>query len=99
MVESPKDPETTERERIKRQLQVYDDFRCVFSTEEGQRVLNHLEDFCMLLSDGFNPDPNVTAYNAGRRSVGVFILEMLEMSRSDLQEMARRQTATKWESE
>lgn len=78
---------------LRAKLQRIDDFKHVFQSDAGQRVLRDLEDFAGLLSDGFDPDPNVTAYNAGRRSVGVYILRMLEMSRDDLQEMVRKQVA------
>ena len=80
-------------EALRRRLQRIEDFKYVFASDAGQRVLRDLEDFAGLLSDGFDPDPNVTAYNAGRRSVGVYILRMLEMSRDDLQEMVRKQIA------
>lgn len=77
---------------LKQQLQRADDYKHIFNTAEGQRVLRDVLDFCGLLSDGFAEDPYVTAYNAGRRSVGVYLLRMLELDREQLQEMARKQT-------
>lgn len=77
-------------EALQRELQRLEDYKHVFGTDAGQRVLHDLENFCGLLSDGFDPDPNVTAYNAGRRSVGVYILRQMELTREQLQEMARQ---------
>jgi hypothetical protein len=77
-------------ENLKQKVQ---DFQHVFGSDAGQRVLRHLEEFCGLQSDGFAPDPYINAYNAGRRSVGVFILNWLEMSRSEFQDMVRQQVA------
>lgn len=48
----------------------------MFSTPEGKEVLKHLEqefDADIL----FERDPNVTAYNLGRRDVVVYIRQML----------------------
>jgi len=80
-------------EQLRKYLQLIDDYKHVFSSDAGQRVLRDLEDFSGLLSDGFDPDTSVTAYNAGRRSVGIYLLRMLEMSRSDIQDMVRKQTS------
>jgi len=74
---------------LKQQLQRADDYKHIFNTAEGQRVLRDVLDFCGLLSDGFAEDPYVTAYNAGRRSVGVYLLEKLEMDRQRLMQMVR----------
>ena len=78
-------------EAAKQQLQRIADYKEVFGTDAGKRVLRDIEDFAQLLSDGFDENPHVTSYNAGRRSVGVYILRMLEMSREDLQEAIRKQ--------
>lgn len=83
--------DNSNEEALQRELQKLEDYKHVFGSDAGQRVLRDLEDFCGLLSDGFDPDPNVTAYNAGRRAVGVYLLRMLEMSREDLQQMVRQQ--------
>jgi len=79
---------------LQQRVQTIADYQDVFGTDAGRRVLRDLEDFAGLLSDGFDPDPNVTAYHAGRRSVGVYILRMLELDRDQLQRMVRDQTQT-----
>lgn len=76
------------------------DYRAVFSTEEGKRVLEDLGVFAGLQADGFAPgDPHLTAYNAGRRSVALRILEMLEMSSLDFQKLAHDRFHSMFETE
>lgn len=77
-------------EKVKQKI---DDYKHVFGTKAGQRVLRDLEEFCGFQADGFNPDPYVTAYNCGRRSVGAFILQWMELSRTEFQDMVRQQIA------
>ncbi len=78
-----------ETQHLRDQLELVDDYKQVFSSDAGQRVLRDLEDFAGLLSDGFSENPYITAYNAGRRSVGVYLLEKLEMDRQRLMQMVR----------
>lgn len=78
-----------ETRHLRDQLELVDDYKQVFGSDAGQRVLRDLEDFAGLLSDGFSENPYITAYNAGRRSVGVYLLEKLEMDRQRLMQMVR----------
>jgi hypothetical protein len=77
-------------EHIKQKIE---DYKHVFASDAGKRVLHDLEVFCGLQADGFDPDASTMAYNCGRRSVGVYILSWLEMSRSEFQDMVRQQVA------
>jgi len=81
--EAEKLQEARSKERI-------DAFKAVFSTDEGQRVLNDICRFAGLMGDGFQPDPYVTAYNSGRRSVAIFILTWMEMDRERTQALLRQ---------
>lgn len=76
-----------------RQEQLLADFQQVFGSDAGQRVLRHIEEFCELQTDGFDPDPYKMAHITGRRSVGLMILQHLEMSRAEFQEIVRNQYA------
>jgi len=76
-----------------KQQQLVDDFKQVFNTEAGERVLRHIEEFCELQTDGFDPDPYRMAHITGRRSVGLMVLHYLEMSRAEFQQLVRRQYA------
>lgn len=73
--------------------QLIADFQTVFGSDAGQRVLRYIEEFCELQTDGFDPDPYKMAHITGRRSVGLMILQYLEMSRSEFQEIVRQQYA------
>lgn len=75
------------------QEQIIADFDATFNTDAGQRVLKHIEEFCGLQEDGFDPDPYKMAHLTGRRSVGLMILYHLEMSRAEFQHMVRQQQA------
>ncbi len=78
-------------EGLRKTIETSNDYRHIFNTAEGKRVLHDILDFCGLLSDGFAEDPHVTAYNAGRRSVGVYMLRMLELDQEQLRQMAHEQ--------
>lgn len=80
--EADKEDQTTRRQRAL--IEAYNE---LFRSENGKLVLADLEQFCALLSDGFDPDSGLRmAYNEGRRSVGAYILHMLEMSRTEFME-------------
>lgn len=76
-----------------REQQLIDDFQTVFGSEAGQRVLQKIEEFAELQTDGFDPDPYRMAHITGRRSVGLMILHYLEMSRAEFQHIVRRHYA------
>ncbi len=45
---------------------------------EGQKVLDWIDEFAGYKNDTFNPDPYVSARNAGMRAVSVFIHNVVE---------------------
>jgi len=45
---------------------------------EGEEVLKEIESFCGYKNDGFDKDPYETAYMCGRRSVAVFIHNIID---------------------
>jgi hypothetical protein len=59
--------------------------------KQGEDVLNDLANYCGFLSDGFDADPCLMAYNAGRRSVFVYIAELLKLSNDDIHQLSRTQ--------
>jgi hypothetical protein len=61
---------------FKRKQELY---RLVFRTLYGHQVLEDLASFCYLDSTTFNPDPNVTQRNEGRRQVILYLLSTLNM--------------------
>jgi len=69
------------------------DYKIVFGSEHGQRVLSHIMEECSI-SDVTLPydggqvvtDTNAMLFNEGRRSVALMVLQMLERSFSKLTE-------------
>jgi hypothetical protein len=57
-----------------------DDFRFVFSSEEGKRVLSHICRECGVLRPSFVPGEALenTAFNEGMRNVALMILTALD---------------------
>lgn len=57
-----------------------DDFKFIFSSEEGKRVLSHICRECGVLRPSFIPGEALenTAFNEGMRNVALMILTMLD---------------------
>jgi hypothetical protein len=54
-----------------------DDIKSVAGTRSGRRFLWRLLAMANVFSESFNPDPYTTAYNEGRRIVGLTVLNDL----------------------
>ena len=68
--------EAKELERYLKQLQ--NDFKTVFNSDEGKRVLTDLEKRChFLTTTNIKGDSHESAYMEGQRSVLLFIKSML----------------------
>ena len=66
-----------ELERYLKQLQ--NDFKTVFNSDEGKRVLADLEKRChFLTTTNIKGDSHESAYMEGQRSVLLFIKQMLQ---------------------
>ncbi len=59
-----------------------DDFKFIFSSEEGKRVLSHICRECGVLRPSFVPGEALenTAFNEGMRNVALMILTALDES-------------------
>ena len=69
--------EAKELERYLKQLQ--NDFKTVFNSDEGKRVLADLEKRChFLTTTNIKGDSHESAYMEGHRSVLLFIKQMLQ---------------------
>ncbi len=62
------------------------DYKKVFETEEGQRVLKDLERLGMFRETVFNKEPLIMAYNEGLRTFYLHITTFMNM---DLEELER----------
>ncbi|MDW9762156.1 hypothetical protein GOB02_21705 [Sinorhizobium meliloti] len=60
-------------------MQAANDARIVMGTEEGERLIGYLLDFCHVFkaSMGADCDPNRTLFNEGQRSVGNEIVALI----------------------
>jgi hypothetical protein len=70
----------------KRILAHIEDYKRTFSTENGKRVLWDLMKKNGMLSDIFTENPQVSAYNEGRRAVVLYILQKLNTDIQKLQQ-------------
>ena len=69
--------EAKELEKYLKQLQT--DFKTVFNSDEGKRVLADLEKRChFLTTTNIKGDSHESAYMEGQRSVLLFIKQMLQ---------------------
>lgn len=60
----------------------------IFNTQPGQIVLHDLLRFGFIFQTTHVPgDPNLSAFNEGRRSVALRVLDMLERKTKDAQEL------------
>ena len=52
-------------------------YKRAFETEDGEKVLEHLESRFHLTTSTFSSDPTETAYREGQRTVVLFLKNML----------------------
>ena len=64
----------------------------VFEGQQGELVLKDLSERCMAERRTFDADPYKTAFNEGRRSVYLEILQMRDVRRLDLQKTAKKES-------
>ena len=60
------------------------DLRAVMLTPEGRRFVWDSIDFCGLLAPSYANDPMATAYNEGRRSIGLWLQTRAKTEAPDL---------------
>ena len=65
-------------EAIKVIEQMYKDYKIVFGSEEGQRVLQDLKNRCFFNSSTFVSDRSETILREGQRSVVLYINNILQ---------------------
>ena len=63
----------------KKLLQLKEDYKITFNTEQGQRVLNDLEKRCHEFVTTFSKDSSTeTAFFEGQRSILIFLKAMIK---------------------
>lgn len=76
--------------RFDRSRAVRDDYREVFGTEAGGRVLSEIVRNAGMHLDAFTPgDPHSTSYMVGRQSVAKSILRAMDITDDELRRLIR----------
>lgn len=75
-------PEMAERLKA-----LYNDYKKLFLSEEGKRVLEDLARVCLADVTTFNKDSNIAAYNEGLRSVYLHIKTVISKDIEELERM------------
>jgi len=70
---------------VKRQFATVRDFKDLFASDKGRRVLYKLMSHGHLLSPSWNKDPYQHAFNSGQRDTVMFILTTMKTNMRDLE--------------
>lgn len=73
----------------KKDKDLNDSYKYLFSSIEGKEVLNDIVAFCNILSPTFSKDVNEMLINEGKREVALMILSRLTLDVPDLQQIAK----------
>jgi len=76
---------TNQKKQIQELKALQNDFRELFLSEKGKRVLEHLKKVCGYDGDLFANDPYRMAWNLGVRSVYLHIKTMIEMDFEEIE--------------
>jgi hypothetical protein len=77
--------------RLKRQLSLVQQYKDLFESPSGKKVLHDLiKQTGMLDTSHANGDSHATAFNEGARGVCLYILKRLNTSESDLFELIKK---------
>lgn len=77
-----------ELERERKYYAELDDFKTVVSTPQGRRFVNRLLEQSGAFRLSFNPDNQMlTSYNEGKRSMGIYVLQLFDHCYSFYQQM------------
>ena len=74
-------------------------YRQALSDKDGQFLLASLLDFTGFYKQSFSSDPYQTAFNEGRRSVALHIIQMLDLKEEDLRNLVRDYRSEMFQSE
>ncbi|RLE44514.1 hypothetical protein DRJ16_02135 [Candidatus Woesearchaeota archaeon] len=74
----------TNEERLE---QLVRDYKTVFGSEAGKRVLEDLKRICNVLFTSFRSDPYETAFCEGQRSVFLHIQTMVERDMEEIKKL------------
>ena len=69
------------------------DYKKLFESEEGKRVLKDLERVCLYRATTFDKDPGVMAFQEGLRGVYLHITTLMNMDIEELERISNRNIA------
>ena len=82
---------------FKRRIALGQDYRDIFLSAAGERVLKDLLRAAGMLETSISPTAEHTAFKEGRRSIGLHILEQLRWSEPELVKLAQERTTERLE--
>lgn len=82
-------PEEQARRAQEDRLFLAMDYRHVFASEPGQRVLADILRRAGVMQTSFDAVPSIAAYNEGKRRIGLEIIEMLNADPADQERLIR----------
>ena len=68
----------TDQNNNKKILQLREDYKITFGSDQGKKVLNDLEKRCHEFATTFSKDSYETAFFEGQRSILIFIKAMIK---------------------
>lgn len=82
---------------FKRRIALGQDYRDIFLSAAGERVLKDLLRAAGMLETSLGGTPQQTAFNEGRRSIGLHVLAQLRWSEPQLVKLAQERTTERLE--
>lgn len=83
-----------QKKEVERRIHRSADFQRVFRGADGERVLAEIDKLSGFKDDTFSIDPYMSAYNAGRRAVSIFIHNAIEQDVEKAKEMLKNAEST-----
>lgn len=77
------------KKEIARRIHRSASFQRAFSGEDGELALKEIDMLSHYKGNTFDPDPYQSAYNAGQRSIAVFIHNCLEQDIDEAQKLLK----------
>ena len=78
-----------QKELVKKRIHRSSVFQRTFKGSDGEETLKEIDVFSSHKNDTFDPDPYMSAYQAGRRSVSVFIHNVISQDVEKAEKMLK----------
>ncbi len=84
-----------EKTEIARRIKRSACFQKVFRGTDGEKALKELDKWLGFRNDTFDPDPYISAYNAGRRAVAIFLHNAIDEDLDKIRKMLKQKVQEK----